>query len=257
MTNNLRLDFKKLPLVEAAVRASFNAPKPLTYSLLNSIANKLRPSFPNWEEPKQLEVPPGIGAVPIEISPGHLPGAVYSGNPSGLAIAVQPQVIITRWVRPPGLEQPEYPRYPALSDSHWLTVEEFRKFCGNEFPGISVVNMSYVNFIPSTEAAGFLRTYFSDRVQLGAMDHAEQIRKLEAAWCDGDDLDLRFAIEQAAAKMPSGVTPGYRLTTAAGLRLGESNDAKQGLDRVHTALQDFFLKLISEDAKTEWKLQTS
>jgi uncharacterized protein (TIGR04255 family) len=257
MARKLRLDFKSLPLIEAAVRASFNGPRALTYTLVYSIAQELGGSFPSLEEPKQLEVAPGTGETPFTIGPGYLSGAVYTGNKHGLSVSVQPQVIVARWTKHPhpGMANPDYPRFPAVRDALWTTVEAFRKGCGDEYPGISVVNMSYVNFVPSGDSAGFLKTYFSSESQLHVMDKAKQVRKLEAGWSEGDDLDVRFAVEQATARMPDGVTAGYRLTTAAGLRLGESVDAKSGLETVHYRLQEFFLELISEQARTEWKLE--
>lgn len=255
MTTKLRLDFDNLPLVEAAVRASFNGSKPLTYTLVNLVAHELGQLFPRLEEPKQLEVAPGSGETQIAIGSAYLPGAVYAGHKDGLSVSVQPQVIVSRWVRHPSLQNPNYPRFAALRDALWIAVEAFRKGCGDEYPGIGVVNMSYVNFVASRDPAGFLKTYFSPDSQLRAMDQAQQVRKLEASWSEGDDLDVRFAIEQAAANLPEGVTPGFRLTTAAGLRFGASQDAKTGLERVHDRLQEFFLKLISKRAKVEWKLK--
>ena len=255
MTGKLRLVFHNLPLVEAAVRASFNAPKPLTYSLVNSIARELSPSFPKVDEPKQLEVAPGAGETQFAFGPGCLPGAVYTGQKDGLFVSVQPQVIVARWVKHPSLQNPAYPRFPALRGALWSAVEAFRKGCGDDYPGISVVNMSYVNFVASSDPAGFLKTYFSSEAQLRAMNNARQVRKLEAGWSESNDLDVRFAVEQAAAKGPDGATQGFRLTTAAGLRLGESVDAKSGLETVHDTLQEFFLRLISKEARREWQLQ--
>jgi uncharacterized protein (TIGR04255 family) len=255
MPENVRLDFDNLPLVEAAVRASFNAPTALSYVLVNSIAAELNPSFPILTESKQLEVAPGASGADIAFGPGYLPGAVYTGHASGLSVSVQPQVIVARWAKDPRLHQPQYPRYPELRKALWTAVEALRKGCGDEYSGIAVVNMSYVNFVPSSDPAGFLKTYLSEQSQLRAMDRAEQVRKLEAAWSEADGLDVRFAVEQGTAKLPHGPTAGFRLTTAAGLRLGESVDAKSGLEMVHDVLQRFFVKLISEQAKREWKLR--
>ena len=255
MTAKLGLEFGNLPLVEAAVRASFNDPKALSYSLVNSIHADLKPSFPALTESQQLEIAPGAGARSVEIGPGYLPGAVYTGHTGGISVHVQPQVIVARWSKRPGLTDPEYPRYQELCNALWTAVEAFRKGCGEDHPGIAVVNMSYINFVPSSDAAAFLRTYLSKESQLRAMDNAQQVRKLEAAWTEGDDLDVRFAVEQATANLPDGPTSGFRFTTAAGLRLKESVDAKSGLEKVHATLQEFFLKLISEDAKSEWKLR--
>ncbi len=255
MPENVRLDFDNLPLIEAAVRASFSAPTALSYALVNSIAVELKPSFPVLAESQQIEGAPGVDGTQVEFGPGYLPGAVYTGHGSGLSVHVQPRVIVARWSKRPGLIEPEYPRFKALRDSLWNAVEAFRKAREDEFPGIAVVNMSYVNFIPVSDPATVVRTYFAKNAHLGVLENAHQVRKLEAAWSESDDLDLRFALEQAAAKLPEGVTQGYRLTTAAGLRLGKSLSAESGLDRVHDKLQAFFVGLISNEAKSEWKLR--
>ncbi len=251
----LHLNFDNLPLIEAAVRATFHGSVPLSYDIVNSVADRLKPSFPQLTEPKQIEIAPGVGPSPVEFGPAYLPGAVYSGHAAGLALSVHPQVIVARWVKRSATSESNYPRYPALRDALWSAVEAFRKAAGDKFPGTAIVNMSYVNFLPSPDPASVLKDYFSDEVQLRAMDSARQVRKLEAAWSESDDLDIRFAVEQVTARLADSVTPGYRLTTAAGVRLAESVDAKSALEKVHDVLQDFFLKLISEQAKKEWKLR--
>lgn len=253
MSNNQGLEFDSLPLVEAAVRASFNRPSALTYSLINAIAAALKPSFPDLTESQQFEGVPGTGLIPPEIGPSYLPGAVYSGHASDITLGIQSQVIVARWVKHPSLNEQKYPRFGALRRALWSAVEAFRKASGDEYPGIAVVNMSYVNFIPVSDPSAVLKTYFAEKTRLRAMDNARQIRKLEAAWSKDDNLDVRFSLEQATAKLPSGVAQGYRLTTAAGLRLAESVDAQAGLDVVHDTLQTFFLELISQQAKDEWQ----
>ena len=255
MTAKLGLEFGNLPLVEAAVRASFNDPKALSYSLVNSIHADLKPSFPALTESQQLEIAPGAGARSVEIGPGYLPGAVYTGHTGGISVHVQPQVIVARWIKDPGSPERGYPRYLVLRDALWTAVEAFQKASGDDYPGIAVVNMSYVNFIPSSDPASILKNYFSKEAQLQAMHKAQQVRKLEAAWSEDEDLDVRFALEQVTAKLPDRVTQGYRLTTAAGLRLTPSIGAKSGLEKIHDLLQVFFLKLISDRAQEEWKLR--
>jgi len=255
MTDESTLNFGNLPLIEAAVRASFSSPAAITYALINSVHDRIRPSFPALTEPQQLEIAPGTTASPVEFGPAYLPGAVYAGHTSGVTVHIQSQVVVARWSARPGVSEPKYPRYRELRDSLWTAVEAIRNACVDEFPGVSVVNMSYVNFIRARDPAAILKTYFSNDMQVRALDKAGQIRKLEAAWSQGDELDVRFSLEQGAAKFPDRVEQGYRLTTAAGLRLGESVDAKTGLERVHSALQQFFLTLISDHAKKEWQLQ--
>lgn len=250
----LRLDFGNLPLIEAAVRVSFHGSVPLSYDIVNLVADQLKATFPQLTEPKQIEIAPGIGPSPTEFGPAFLPGAVYSGHAAGLTLSVHPQVIVARWVKRSEPGERDYPRYPALRDALWSAVEAFRKASGDKYPGIGIVNMSYVNFLPSSDPGSVLKDYFSDQVQVGAMNSARCVRKLEAAWSESDDLDTRFAIEQVTARLADSVTEGYRLTTAAGLRLAESLDAKSALEKIHNVLQEFFLKLISERAKKEWKL---
>lgn len=255
MTGKSTLDFDNLPLFEAAVRASFNSSMPLSYSLVNSIHAALKPSFPALSEAHQHEIAPGVGEMHVEISTGSLPGAVYTGHELGLSVHVQPQVIVARWSKRPGFKDVAYPRYQALRDSLWNAVEAFEQACGDDFPGIAVVNMSYVNFIPTSDPTDVLTRYFSKDARLNLMDGSRKIGKLEAAWSEEDEIDVRFVIEQAAAKLPEGVTQGYRLTTAGGLRLGQSPKAKSGLQKVHDRLQEFFLQLISDEAQREWGLQ--
>ncbi|MCH7703459.1 MAG: hypothetical protein IID37_17420, partial [Planctomycetes bacterium] len=90
--NKLRLDFGNLPLVEAAVRASLSESVPLTYSVVNAIAQSLGKSFPTLTEPKQIELAPGAGPSTVEFGPSYLPGAVYGGHDAGLFVSLHPQV---------------------------------------------------------------------------------------------------------------------------------------------------------------------
>jgi uncharacterized protein (TIGR04255 family) len=250
-----RLDFGKLPLIEAAVRATLSAKVPLTYAIVDAIRQRLAPSFPTLTEPQQLEVAPGVGQVILESGPSYLPGAVFTGHARGLSVSVHPQVVVARWVKQYIPAQTTYPRYSQLRDAIWDAVEAFRQGVGDGgFPAISVVNMSYVNFLP-VEGPATIRSYLSDEANLPALNRARQIRKHEAAWSEEDSLDVRFALEQVTAKLGGDrLSEGYRLTTAAGFRLAESIDAKSGLERVHDKLQDFFLMLISSRAIEEWEL---
>ena len=252
--SKLRLDFGNLPLIEAALRASFHGPVGVSYDVVNSIASRLKPEFPTLREPQQIEIAPGIGPSPAEFGPGFLPGAVYGGHKAGLTVSLHSQVIVVRWVKQPGPYETAYPRFPALRDALWKAVEAFREGVGDAFPGVAVVNMSYVNFLPALDPASVVSTYFSKQAQLSLMDNARKVRKLESAWSERDRVDVRFALEQVTAKLADSVREGYRLTTAAGIRLAESLDAKAALENIHDRLQVFFLELISDDAQVEWQL---
>lgn len=255
MPHNRELNFGKLPLVEVAVRATLGAYTTLTYRIVNAVGADLRSEFPDLREPTQLEVAPGVSEFQAELSLALLPGAVYSGNKLGLSISLQRRVVVVRWARNPLSPEPNYPRYDALRKPLWTCVNSLRNAIGDDFPPIVVVNMTYVNFIHTEAPSSVVTDYFSESVRLKQMDSALEVRKLEGAWSQPGGSDVRFALEQAIANLPDGPKKGYRLTTGAGLNLEPSADPSSGLNKIHDELQDFFVKLLSDRAKTEWQLQ--
>lgn len=246
------LNFGNLPLVEAAVRVALQAPLRLSYNRVNAIHADLKDQFPQLTEPTQFEVAPGVKAV-HEMRPDQLSGVVYLNDETGLRVTVQPRVIVARWVKRFAANAPEYPRFVALKDALWQTVQAARSASGDDFPAIHVTNMSYVNFVQVEDPATILADYFSALAQIKATENATQIRKVEGSWAEGD-TDLRFTLQQASAKIDDQEIEGYQLTTAAGRRLAEDTDAKSALDKVHARLQVFFRDLISKRAKIEWQL---
>ena len=251
---SLRLDFGNLPLVEAAVRVSFESPSPLTFGIVNEVHRRLREKFPQVSEPKQIEVAPGISGATVAFGPGHISGVVYTGNAEGLIIAIQNQVVVARWHKQVANDAPEYPRFPALSEALWRAVDALASARTGESPPIVVVNMSYVNFVRVAETDNVLQTYLSERAQVGAAANARRIHKVEVSWQETESVDLRFNLERVTAQGGDESVEGYRLTTAAGTHLGDAQKEKQGLDAIHDRLQTFFVSLISDRAKTEWQL---
>lgn len=250
------LNFKNLPLLESAVRASFQAPTTLSYDLVLQVHQALHDTFPLLREPRQVEVAPGYGPTPTEFGPGLLPGALYEGDRSGVVVSLHPQLIIARWVKQFGVHEPPYPRYTVLRDALWRGVAAFRRVAGEGFPGVGVVNMSYVNFVVPRVAGTSVLRFLSEQARPALLARKARTRKLEASWAENDAVDIRFALEEATLAISQPKTDGYRLTTAAGLRLSETLDASTALDRVHARLQTFFLDLMSPDAKTEWGLES-
>jgi uncharacterized protein (TIGR04255 family) len=247
------LNFGNLPLVEAAVRVTFQPPIHLSYKSIVAIHDRVKEEFPGLAEPTQIEVAPGIGPSPDQFGPNQLPGVVFEGARSGLRVSLHPQVIVARWVKRFLGSTPEYPRYDALRRALWLTIEAVRETSRDAFSAILVTNMSYVNFVQVDNQATVLLDYFSSLAQVAATEEATQIRKVEAAWAE-QDIDLRFSLEQVTARITGEPTEGYRLTTAGGRRLSEGMDAKSALDSVHERLQVFFHNLLSERARQEWEL---
>lgn len=247
------LQFDNLPLVEAAVRVSLGASLQLSFAAIYDVHDGLRQEFPSISEAEQVEVAPGLAESETRFGIGIVPGAVFCGHSAGITVTLQPQVIIARWFRKSSLSDSPYPRYGALRDALWRTVDLLRKH-GDDTPPVAVVNMSYVNFIPSNRP-DIVREYFSEVAQIKVLDGAKVLRKLEAGWKLASDVDVRFCLEQTAAKMPDGITAGYRLTTAAGIKLGPTQAAKESLELVHDTLQGLFRDLISSRARDEWQLR--
>lgn len=252
---SMRLDFSNLPLVEAAVRASFRTPTTLTFPKINALANRLKPDFPVLTEPNRMEVPPGISGT-MQFDVAQIMGAVYTGNPRGLSIAVYPQLVVARWARKVGSESPDYPRFEVLEGALWNAVEGFLESTADDgLSRIGVVNMSYVNFLKGIPSTDLLRSYCTENAHVRATLNAGAIHKVEVSWREEQSLDLRFVVEAATAHEGDETTEGSSLTTVAGVKLDEGADPKKGLKSVHGRLQTFFQALISKQAQSEWGLK--
>lgn len=253
MRDNLRLDFENLPLVEAAVRASFANPIDLRFSAINAVHTRLRESFPEVAEPQQYEAAPGV-TDELAIHPGVITGALLTGNPCGLRCTLQKRVAVVRWLKQLTSDAPAYPRYSALRKAMWELIDAIAAGFDLDSLPIQVVNMSYVNAIQVADFGSVLVDYFSEEVQVAATAGADQIHKVEFAW-HKEDLDLRFSLQKVTHEREGKTMDICRLTTAAGMQVSPGNDdPEDALDNVHNQLQIFFRKILSEQAKIEWKL---
>src|SRR5205814_669224 len=111
-------------------------------------------------------------------------------------------------------------------------------------------NLSYSNFIKDSPEV--LTRYFTAPVRVGLVQRAVRVHKLEIAWQEHGELDLRFQLEAVIARMMDAPESGYNLTTIAGSSVATFNDAMQKLDALHDRLQVFFPTLLSDHAKNEW-----
>lgn len=253
MSGRLQLDFDNLPLVEAVVRASLADPIKLKYAKLTDMHDALKGSFPHISEPQSYEAAPGVSEQ-VEFGPGQLTGAILEGHSRGLRCTLQSRVVVMRWVKQLISDSPDYPRYPLLRDTLWKVTDAVKAAYELASLPIAVVNMSYVNFLHVSDFATVLKDYFSPLVHISATDSAEEIRKVEVSWRE-KGIDLRFHLEKTTAKIGENQVDGCLLTTAAGMHVSElGSDATTALDKVHSRLQEFFVAIISDRAKTEWQL---
>lgn len=257
MAERIRLNFKNLPLAEAAVRASFEQPIELSFASLMQLHGAIKSDFPIISEPQQIEAPPGITGQ-VAFGPTSVLGAVFQGHTDGLSISLQRQVVVVRWLRRIEPSAPAYPRFNVVRDTLWQAIDGLAESLAHPLPPVVVTNMSYVNFLAIGHEERILDLYFSRLIQVEAVKNASRVRKLEVSWQERDGVDLRVSLDQASMKQPGTEIQGFQLTTAAGLKLcsGGSSDPKAGLDSVHDRLQIFFDSLISEKAKQEWQLET-
>jgi uncharacterized protein (TIGR04255 family) len=254
MAGGVRLHFDNLPLVEAAIRASFAQPVQLKFSAIADIRNRLMPAFPQITEPEVYETPPGVSEE-VAIRPGSITGVVFAGNPKGLRCTFQGRLAVVRWLRQYVAGAPDYPRFEVLRPALWEVVEAVKAAYGLDSLPIAVVNMSYVNFIPVTDFSSVLGDYFSPLVHVRATENAEEIRKLEVSWRE-NEVDLRFHLEKVSATIGENTVDGCRLTTIAGMRVPiPDGDEAKTLEEVHDRLQVFFRDVISDHAKREWRLK--
>lgn len=254
MAGSIRLDFGNLPLVEAAIRASFAEQVELKLSRINEVHKKLGGSFPELTEPQHYEAAPGV-TEEVTIRPGLITGVVFADSASGLRATLQSRVAVVRWLRQFIGEPPDYPRFPALRDALWQVIEAVKSAYGLDSLGIAVVNMSYVNFIHVVDFSSVLKQYFSRLVHVKATESAEEIRKVEVAWRE-NGIDLRFRLEKISATLGEDTVDGCRLTTVAGMHIPATDgDANTTLENVHTRLQVFFRDVLSDYAKQEWQFE--
>ena len=254
MAGGLRLDFDNLPLVEAAVRATFREPVKLKFSAISEIHAQLRTSFPQVSEPQGYELAPGVNKEEVKISPGHITGVVFDGHSKGLRSTLQNRLAVVRWRKQFVGDSPTYPRFSTLQSALWQLIDAVKSTYGLKSLPCAVVNVSYVNFLAVIDFSSVLRDYFSSKMQVEATDGAEEVRKLEVSWRE-NGIDLRFRLEKITATLGEDVIDGCQLTTIAGMHIPDTdNDAKAAIDIVHARLQEFFRDAISQRAKDEWQL---
>jgi len=251
LTASLEFDQDKLPLVEAALRTSFRSQVPLRFAILNDVCAELTHEFPSLEELRQIEAPPGMSAE-LAFGVGQIPGAVLLGHKQGLRATIQQHVVVTRWVRAPHRGAPKYPRFASLRDCHSRVVSALLKAVKTPNVPFGAVNMSYTNFLQREATPDVLFRYFSDKAHVKLLKQAVLFHMYEISWQDSNEVDLRLRLERVAFQIGDEKQDGYNLTTIAGKAVSSFDEAMENLDHVHGQLNEFFDKLISDDAKKEW-----
>ena len=245
-----RLDFERLPLAEAAVRAVFHEILNFSVPLITKIAPRFQNDFPQITEIEELELSGGVKGpfrVPLR------PGIEFGGHRQGLAIVLQQNYVGVKWRR--SLMETEYPRFEIMRDTLWKVVDALKTEMGDALSPVVVVNISYVNIIEQTNLSAVPRDYFAEKAQLAIMRGAPIVHEVVGSWREQDGVDLRFDLRLVPRKANQKEQEALRLATGAGIRLHERLTAKEALQLVHDRLQAMFADVISERAKAEWGLE--
>lgn len=245
-----RLDFERLPLAEAAVRAVFHQILNLSVPLITKIAPRFQSEFPQLTETEELELSGGVKGpfrVPLR------PGIEFGGHRQGLAIVLQQNYVGVKWRR--SLMETEYPRFEIMRNALWKVVDALKTEMGDALSPVVVVNISYVNIIEQANLSAVPRDYFAEKVQLGIMREASKVHEVVGSWREEGGVDLRFDLRLVSQKDNEEEQEALRLATGAGIRLHERLNAKEALELVHDRLQAMFAEVISERAKVEWGLE--
>ena len=245
------LEFGKLPLAEVVARFTLAKPIQLTYDTVGRLGEKLRPDFPQLSEVSGVMVPPGISGG-ILVGPGILPGALFTGHALGLMVTLHQQMLGVKWERQIGPNPPAYPGWKEVRDTLWSSQDALIEVLSPEGVPVCVANMVYANLIKPRTAETVLRDYFSKAVHSEVAMKGRPLHELTISWRDEAPLDLRFHLQATTVRGEEGF---FRLATSAGITVGEAEEPRDLIERLHDRLQAFFLEIISDHAKEEWGYQ--
>lgn len=251
---SIQLNFGNLPLHEVVARAWFQPSFPFGFRVVNSVAEQLKSHFSKLTEPKIWRPPPWQPLHRVPDTPGPVAGAVYEEHEQGLRVSLQGNLIAVHWTKSAKENAPAYPRFPAVERALWQTFDALENAV-DELPPVRVMNMDYANFIEARDSATVLHDYFSDKMEVKALEGAQEAQHVEVAWRGADGVDLRFKLNAATTQFGQEKRTGFRLLTAAGVLLEESHDRREALANIHERLQVFFKSVISDRAEREWKLE--
>ena len=223
------LQFKNLPLVEAASVLRFGEEVDFNFGVLVGI----------WERLKDLgftEVTHFQGGAPIlpfTVSIGAGTGAQFLNDRRDTGVEVKTTEVRCAWRR--AGTTPQYDGFASLLNVLRVAHDTLGK------PRIGVVTMAYTNLDQSKDPlAEIIQVEGMERRLLDVLVDLNIARRLES----GAELRLQVA----------GGGENRQIVTTGGMKVAEGRDAFEALATdVHDAMQDEFLKLMTEHAKEVWK----
>ena len=236
------LEFKKLPLVEVAVRLTLADPLPFVYAFQRDLERALGARYQMVGE-QPVEMPPGSTSISVMLGEKS---QIYLDPRLGISLLVQANMISARWLVGPACANQPYPRFPALQRAVWNLYRIVSKLLQRQIP-IAVAHVGYGNDIVHEQGEGPIKDIFSERWRLPSIAGSERVHSFEVVWPEGR-RDVRVSLgRRIHAEAP--LQESYMLVTAAGIQLAPTDDPRRCLAGLHDRLIRLFQDLVSEEAK--------
>lgn len=241
------LQFKKLPLVEVAVRLSLTEFAPINLTILSKLFRDLEERFPLIEDVQQHESAPGTNS--FQIGPGTN-SALFKGHKNGLVLRVVGNMIAVKWIWQPQIQ--DYCRFSKLHEELKWCLKHVAPQIGNV--RFRAANMTYVNFVQTSasSAQDTLGKYVTSGVWPSIIGGNQDLHHVNFSWRQPSGIDMRIVFERGERRVGSKATPGYKFTTVAGKQFEPTSDPEDRVIDLHDCLQVLFDDIVSQEAKAEW-----
>ncbi|HRF58642.1 MAG TPA: hypothetical protein PLH94_01860 [Fimbriimonadaceae bacterium] len=250
--SNRSLEFTALPLIEVALKRVPRTHIPISLPFVLDLQRELRGRFDQILDLDAVEQPPGA-LLPAAYAFHATCGCRLIDTSSGLSVNLQPDMLIVRWA---ATEGKEYPRFPALQRAADDVVAAINKIGLQPFEPV-LVNLAYANRLEASIEQNRLQPspwpLSDDWTPRGVREEGQAIEfQSVSRIVEGIDRRVLVQVRQEAPE----TNPWYLMLTVAGKVVSEEESAEESESQVHNALTDWFPRLLSEEAKRAYGLQS-
>lgn len=249
---NATLEFTSLPLIEVALKRVARVHVPISLPYVLDLKATLPARFDLIRDLDFVEPPPG-GAAPATYNIPSLGGCRLIDSSMGVSVSLQPDMMVTRWL---ATECASYPRFSELQRA----ADEVGTAIGALGIGAfdtQLVSLAYANRIPATIQEGRVQPSpwpLSEAWTPRALKDEEQTFETQSVLRGSDQIDRRVLVQSHEDRADG--SRWYLLLTVAGKVVEEGEPLAECENSVHRALIDWFPRLLSEDARVAFGLQS-
>lgn len=248
---NGTLEFTSLPLIEVALKRVARAHVPISLPYVLDLKEKLPARFDLIRDLDFVEPPPGA-AAPAMYSIPSLGGCRLIDSRMGISVSIQPDMMVTRWL---ATERASYPRFAELRRAADEVVTAIGSLGIGAFD-TQLVSLAYANRIPATIQEGRVQPGpwpLSEAWTPRALRDEEQTFETQSVLRGADQIDRRVLVQSHEDRDGS---RWYLFLTVAGKTIEEGESLADCEGAVHRALIDWFPRLLSEEARVAFGLQS-